>query len=131
MDIFFKLIALALVAAILCLLLNKGGKEMGAVLSLAACCMVILAAMTYLSSVVTFAEKLHNLGALDTGLMAILLKATGIGLLTELSALVCTDAGNASLAKAIQLLGTTVIAWVSLPLLSGLMDLITHILGEV
>lgn len=131
MDLFLKLTALALIAAVLCLLLNKCSKEMSVVLSLAACSMVIVAGLTYLSSVISFAEKLGHIGSLDSGLMEILLKATGIGLLTELSALVCTDAGNGALAKAIQLLGTAVIAWVSLPLLSGLIDLMTHILGEV
>lgn len=45
--------------------------------------------------------------------------------------MVCTDAGNASLGKAVQLLGTAVILWLSLPLFKALVELLQSILGEV
>ena len=45
--------------------------------------------------------------------------------------MICTDAGNASLTKAIQLLGGAVILYLSVPMFSALMDLIQKIVGEL
>lgn len=93
--------------------------------------MVAILAMSYLSPVIDFLRTLETLGSLDSDLVEILMKAVGIGILAEISAMVCTDAGNASLGKAVQLLGTAVILWLSLPLFKALVELLQSILGEV
>ena len=64
-------------------------------------------------------------------MLAILIKALGVGLASEIASMICTDAGNASLTKAIQLLGGAVILYLSVPMFSALMDLIQKIVGEL
>jgi stage III sporulation protein AD len=68
---------------------------------------------------------------LNTDLLAVILKTVGIGLIGELAGLICSDAGNAALAKSIQILTTAVILWLSIPLFESLLDLVQAILGEL
>lgn len=131
MDLFWKGIGAVLVTVVLGLALNKNGKETGLLLSLAVCCMVACAAMAYLQPVIDFLRQLQNLGQLDNGMLGILLKAVGIALIGEIAALICADAGNAALGKTLQLLTSSVILWLSLPLMTQLLELIQEMLGEL
>lgn len=131
MDVFFKAVAGILIAVVLGLALNKQGKDMSVLLTIAVCCMVMAGAISYLSSVVGFFHRLQSIGNLDPGMLEILLKAVGIGLLAEIACLVCTDAGNAALGKSLQILAAAVVLWMSVPLFSGLLELVEQILGEV
>lgn len=121
----------ALIAVILCLTLGKQGKEMGLLLTMAACCMLCVLAVNYLEPVMAFLEQLEDLGGLDGDLITILLKAAGIGFLSEIAGLVCTDAGNSALGKGIQILGSGVILWLSIPLFQALLELLEQILGGI
>jgi len=131
MDIFIKAAAGVLVAVVLILTLSKQGKDISLLLTIAVCCMVMLAAVTYIKPVADFLERLQMIGNLDGDIFKILLKAVGIGLLAEFTGLICTDAGNASLGKATQLMATAAILWISIPLLERLLELIDNILGAI
>lgn len=131
MVIFLKATAGVLVASILCLFLAKQGKDISLLLSVAVCCMVIAGAFSFLEPVLSFFQKLRTLGKLDGEFLSILLKAVGIGLLAEISCLICSDAGNTALGKSLQLMSSAAILWISIPLLNELMDIIEEILGAI
>lgn len=131
MATFLQATGAALVGVILCMMLSTKGKETGLLLSMGVCCMLCLVAMQYLQPVIAFLEQLEELGGLDENLVGILLKAAGIGFLSEIAGLVCEDAGNKSMGKALQILGTGVILWLSIPLFQSLLDLISQILGDI
>jgi stage III sporulation protein AD len=69
------------------------------------------------------------MGNLNPQWLGIMLKAVGIGLVVEMGALICTDAGNAALGKTLQLLGAAAVLWLSIPLADSLMELLEQILG--
>ena len=131
MEPFWKAAALALIAGVLSLTLKNQDKEYGLLLSIAACLMVTAITVTYLKPVYAFLKELETLGDLRGDMLAILIKALGVGLASEIASMICTDAGNASLTKAIQLLGGAVILYLSIPMFSALMDLIQKIVGEL
>lgn len=131
MDIFVKCAAGILVSVVLIITLAKQGKDISLLLVIAVCCMVLGAAVTFLQPVVDFIKHLQSIGQLDPEMTTILLKAVGIGLLAEITSLICADSGNASLGKALQLLATATILWLSLPLLNELIELIDNILGAI
>lgn len=120
-----------LLTVILGLTLGSQRKETGVVLTIFACCLVATAALSYLTPVVDFVQQLQDIGGLDSEMLKILLKAVGIGLVGEIAALICADSGNGALGKSLQLLTSAVILWLSLPLLTGLLELIQQILGEI
>ncbi len=131
MDVFLKAAAGVLVAVVLILILTKQGKDLGVLLIIAVCCMVITAAFTFLKPVRELLSRLQTVGQLKSDTLTILLKAVGIGLITEVTSLICTDAGNAALGKTLQFLSTAVILWLSIPLLNELLELLDNILGAI
>ena len=131
MELYWQGAAAVLLTVILGLSLGSQKKDMGLLLTIAACCLVATAAISYLRPVITFVQEHQTLGQLDDGMLEILLKAVGIGLIGDIASLICTDAGNGALGKTLQLLTSAVVLWLSLPLLNSLLELIQEMLGEV
>ena len=131
MEVFLKASAGVLTALILWLSLNKYNKENAVLLTLAVCAMVITAAIVFLRPIIDFLQKLQGIGDLDSDLLAVILKAVGIGLITEISALICKDAGNESMGKALQILSSVAVLWISIPVFEKLISLLDKILGSV
>ncbi len=131
MEKFFQAVAMVLLAVILILTLQKQGKESALLLSVMVCCMVGVMALSFLRPVVDFIRKLQSIASLDEGILRSLVKVVGIAITAEVASLICTDAGNTSLGKSLQLLGACVILWLSLPMLTKLLELVEGILGNV
>lgn len=131
MTYFLQATALVLVAAILCLTIGKQGKDFSILLTIAVCCMVLILGAAYLEPVLDFLQNLESMGQLDSSLIDVLFKVVGIAMLSEIAVMICTDAGNASMGKALHILGTAVILWLSIPIFNALLELIGQILGEV
>lgn len=128
MSVFLKAIVGALLTLVLSLTLSKQNKDISLLLSVAVCCMIITVAITYLRPVFTFFQRLQTIGELNSDLLGTLVKATGIGLLSEITGLICDDSGNAVLGRAIKLLASGLILYISIPMFSGLLDIIEEIL---
>lgn len=128
---FWQIFAGILLTVILGVVLSKQNKDLSTVLTLAACCMVLYVAVSYLQPVLDFAETLRELGQLDAGILRILWKAVGITLIAEIATLVCQDAGNGALGKAVQILAAAAVLWLSLPLMEALLDTVQKIVGEI
>ena len=131
MEVFLKASAGVLTALILWLSLNKYNKENAVLLTLAVCAMVVTAAIAFLRPIIDFLQKLQGIVDLDNDLLAVILKAVGIGLITEISALICKDAGNESMGKALQILSSVAVLWISIPVFEKLISLLDKILGSV
>lgn len=131
MELFLKASAAALIAAILALALWKQGKDISVLLMILASAMILLAAASYFEPVLDFLSGLQQLGQLDSGAFRILLKAVGIGLLAQIVSLICNDAGNSALGKALQIAAGAAVLWLATPLLEGLIELMQKILGGV
>lgn len=130
MTLFLQACAVALLVVILILSQGKA-KDMGMLLSLAGCCLVALVGLNYLGPVLDFLSALETLGNLDSAMIGSLMKIAGIGMVTEIASLVCADSGNGSLGKAVQLMGTAVVLWLSVPLFTALVELVQKMLGEL
>lgn len=129
MGDYWKTIALVLMAVLLWLVLDRQEKDMGLLLTLAACCAVGTAAIHYLTPIWDLIWQLNALGNLQEGILKTLLKAVGIGFVSETAGTVCKDAGNGSMASMVRFFGSAVILYVSIPLFQRMMTLIQEILG--
>ena len=101
-----------LLASVLSMALSSQGKEISLVLSAVGCVMVLMLGATFLEPVMTFVGKLEQLGNLDDSMITVLLKATGIGLVSEIACI-------------------GVIIGHAFPIFNGFLDLIQRILGGV
>lgn len=131
MHVFLKAVAGIMIAVILSLSLAKHGKDTAIVLVLGVCAMIMLGAMEYMEPIIQFFNKLQSLGNLNEQMLSVLIKATGIGILSEIAGTICTDSGNTALGKSLQIMATAVILWLSIPVMSELLSLVEEILGAV
>lgn len=131
MDGYLKACGAVFLAIILIVNLSGHRKDMGMLLALSVCVMVTLVAMQYLQPVLEFLDELKEIGGLDGEMIGILLKIVGIGLLSEIVAPVCNDAGNASVGKTLQFLAVMVMLALSIPLFRSLIRILQEILGQL
>ena len=128
MEVFWKAAAVMILTIILGAAIGKTEKDFAVVLTVAACCVVGMIAMQYFSEVIDFLWELGNGSGFQNPFMDTLLKITGVALMTELTGLISEDAGNSSLGKAVQILGTSVILFLSIPLFEAFFSIIQEIM---
>lgn len=131
MENYLKMTAGAIISVILGLVLAKREKDVSIVLACAACCMVMTGVINYIRPVIDFFQRVRSLSNLDNDILTLLLKSAGIGIMAEIVCLLCADSGNAALGKTIQILATSVILWLCIPVLNELISLVDTILGAV
>ena len=128
MESALKLIALGLTAALLALVVKKQSPELALTLTLCACALGAALLLKGIEPVLELARLLAKRAELDGNLTAPLWKCLGLGLLTEIAASVCADAGQSALAKLIELGGGLLCVVVSLPLIQAVLALIEELL---
>jgi stage III sporulation protein AD len=131
MDTIIKVIGATLVAVIIGIVLSGQGKDFVLILTIAICGMTATVAVINLKPVIEFIRQLEQIGKLNTEAINILLKCIGISIVTEIAALICVDAGQSAMGKALQFLGTAVILCLSVPVFSGLLELVEDILHAI
>ena len=128
MDLFVKAAACIFFALVMIVTLSKQAKDMATILSVGVCCMVGIIALQYFQPIISFLHTLQDRTGIDGVFYQILLKTVGIALLGEITSLICTDAGNSSLGKILQVLTSAVVLWLSLPLFEKLLELVDGVL---
>ena len=131
MDTFCKAAAAVLLAVVLVPAVAKTEKDISVLLTMAVCCLVAAAALSYLEPVLDLLWELKALGDLSGEMLEILMKAVGIGLVAEIAGMICADAGNGSLGKTLQILASAAILYLSIPLFQAFLTLVQEILGQL
>lgn len=129
MKLYLQVCGAVMIALVSILTLGSRGKDFGVLLTLCLCVMGAAVMFRYLEPVFEFIHQLEATGALDNSIVTLLLKSVGIGLISEISTMICADAGCGSLGKLLQMLGTALVLWLCLPLFTMLLELIQSILG--
>ena len=131
MEVFFKAVAVALVAVVVYLLLSKRDKEFATSVTLMVCAALCCAVASFIEPVLSFIHKVTSVASLDGAQLGILLRAVGISMIANLAGMICRDAGNETLAKMIELLSTATVIWLSLPLMQALLELLERMLSTL
>ena len=128
MELFWKAVGGLLIAAVLGMVL---GKDMSLLLCLTACVMGTAVAMHYFQPVLSMLRQLESAANLQGDFLRILCKILGIGLISEVAAMVCTDAGSGAVGKLLRMLTCAGILWVSIPVFQSVLSILQQILGEL
>ena len=109
---------------------KSGGDDFSAVFgrTLAACAAMTVSIVRLAEPVVSFLSELRQLAGLEPALLQPLLRTVGIGLLTQLTASVCADAGESTVARLIELCGSVLGIYTALPLLEAVLSLLRTML---
>ena len=131
MEIFLKVTAVILVTSVATLTISKQGSDISLLLTILVCCMVTISAVSYIKPIIQFMERLVGIGQVEEEIYRILLKTTGIGLISRIASMICSDSGNQTLGKTLQFIATTVILCICVPLLDKMLSLIETVLGRI
>ena len=128
MNLYLKIIGAALVTLFLGM---ATGRDFSLLLSIAVCVMAAALVMELLEPVFALIADLKSAADLPQELGKILMKVVGVGLLSEIAAMLCADGGNGSLAKMLKLASTAMILYLSVPLLRSVLSVLKELLGVV
>ncbi len=128
METMLKVGAVA-VAAALCAVAVKGtARQLALALSLTGAAVILGLALGALEDVVAMAEDLREMAGLSPAVVAPVLKAVGIAVLTQIASQVCRDAGEGGIAAAAETAGTALALCAALPLLRAVLDTVGALL---
>lgn len=123
-----KIIGVGLIALIIIIILKQYKPEFAIYVSIAAGIIILLMLMDKLGAIVNILSTLSNKTGTGSEFLKILLKITGIAILTEFAVSICKDSGETAIANKIDLGGKIIIITISIPIITALLELIIDIL---
>ena len=123
-----KVAAAGIVAAVCALTVRKQVPELALLLALCTGVLILLYCSGALTAVTGFMDELTEAGGLSPEIIAPVVKATGIAIVTRLGADVCRDAGEGAVAASVEAAGAVLALLVVLPLMSGILALLKELL---
>ena len=128
LNLFVKIIGIAVLTLICYLLIKPSKPEMAFLVSLIGSCIIVSLCLDMVISIIDtltgFVEKTN----INQTLFTSVLKIVGVGYLTEFASSMCDDAGNKSLADKVAFAGKIFILFLSLPIINSLLNVILEIL---
>ena len=123
-----KIVGVGLIATVLVILLKQYRPEFALYLSLAAGVLLFSMVIGKMASIVELLQNLANKSNFYSQFLLILLKITGIAILTEFAVSIAKDAGESAIASKIDLAGKVLVISLSVPILTNLVETITTLL---
>lgn len=127
MDV-LKILGFAIISVILIVVLKEQKKEIALIMTIFACVILMLFAMTKMESVIGVIESLINKSGINKEFFLIILKVTGIAYLIEFGKNICIDAGQKAIATKLEMAGKVIILTISLPVISALVNVISGLI---
>ena len=128
MDI-LKIVGIGFLTLIITIILKEYKKDYAIYVVLAGGMIILLFSMDTISSVVGFIRNVYTgSGKYNDVFISLLLKVTGIAILTEYAVSICKDAGESAIANKIDFGGKIIIISLSIPIISDTLDSLTKLL---
>lgn len=127
MDI-VKIIGIGLIALVLIIILKQYKPEFTIYVSLIAGALILVLSFTQISKIINLINTLTNKISIQKEFISLLIKITGIAILTEFSVSVCKDSGETAIANKIDIGGKVMIVGMSIPIISALLETVLKIM---
>jgi len=127
----YKILALALVTAVLCILLKNENSQFFLPVLIAGGTIIALFSVGYMTQAVQAFKDLSELTGTDNGWIVLCVKVTAIGYIVEFVCGAIEDCGLKSLSDKVALAGRLIILCMSIPVFISLVRLITSFIGQV
>ena len=127
MDI-IKIIGVGLIAHIIIIIVKQYRPEFTMYVSVAAGIIILLLVMDKLSSIIDLLTNLANKTSINNEFIFLLIKITGIAILTEFASSVCKDSGESAIASKVDMGGKIIIIAMSIPIIASLLETILKVL---
>ena len=127
MDI-IKIIGIGLISLIIIIILKQYKPEFAIYVSLIAGILIFTLIATKISGIIEMLKNIASKASINSEFLVLLIKITGIAILTEFAVSICKDAGESSIASKIDMGGKVIIVSMSIPILAGLLETVVKIL---
>lgn len=127
MDI-VKIIGVGLIALIIIVVIRQYKPEFTMYVSIIAGVIILFLVLDKVTGIITLLTSLSKKTGINSEYLSILLKITGIAILTEFAVSICKDAGETAIASKVDLGGKIIIISMSIPIISALLEIIMKII---
>ena len=128
MDEIIKIIGIGLIALVIAIILKQYRPEYAIYVSIIAGVLILVLAMEKFSGIINLLKSISDKTYINKQFLGILLKVTGIAIITEFAVSICADAGEKAIASKIEIGSKVIIVAMSIPIISSLLELIIEIL---
>ena len=123
-----KIIGIGLVSLILIIIIKQYKPEFALYISIAAGLIIFFLVMDKLSGIINLLMNLSDKANINKDFIIILLKITGIAILSEFAISVCKDSGEAAIASKIDFGAKVIMVAISIPIIASLLEMILKIM---
>ena len=127
MDI-IKIIGIGLISLIIIIILKQYRPEFALYVSILAGIFILVLSISQIYGVINLLKCLAFKANINSEFLGIILKITGIAILTEFAVSICQDSGESSIASKIDIGGKVMIITISIPIISSLLETILKVL---
>lgn len=127
MDI-IKITGIGLISLIIIIIVKQYKPEFAIYVSLMAGVLIFTLVFSKISDVISLLNSLVNKSSINSKFIALLIKITGIAILTEFAVSICKDSGENAIANKIDIGGKVMIVTVSIPIISSLLETVIKVL---
>ncbi len=127
MDI-IKIIGVGLIALIIIIIVKQYRPEFTMSVSVAGGIIMLLWVKDKLSAIINLLTNLANRTSINNEFIFLLIKITGIAILTEFASSVCKDSGETAIASKVDMGGKIIIIAMSIPIIASLLETILKVL---
>lgn len=128
MDEIIKIVGIGLVGLVVVIILKQYRPEYAIYISIIAGILILFLVIDKLSGIINLLNSISDKTYINKQFLGILLKITGIAIVTEFAVSICTDAGEKAIASKIEIGSKVIIIAMSIPIISSLLELIIEIL---
>ena len=123
-----KIIGIGLTALIIIIILKQYKPEYVLYTSILAGIFILLLSVSQISGVIDLLKSLSSRANINSQFLGIILKITGIAILTEFAVSICQDSGESAIANKIDIGGKIIIITMSISIISSLLETILKVL---
>ena len=123
-----KIIGIGITALIIIIILKQYKPEFAVYISIIAGIGILLFALSQMTGVINLLKDISSRASISSGFLGIILKITGIAILTEFAVSICQDSGESAIANKIDVGGKIMIITMSIPIISSLLETILKML---
>ena len=127
MDI-IKIIGVAFIAVIIIVILKQYRPEFAIYVSIIAGVLILTLASGTLSGIIDMINSRSSKTNINSEFLVVLIKITGIAILTEFAVSICKDSGESAIASKVDIGGKIIIISMSIPIINALIDTVVKIL---
>lgn len=123
-----KIIGIGLIGLISIIILKQYRPEFTIYISIITGVLILILVLDKLAPIINMLTSISEKSGINNKFLALLLKITGIAILSEFAISICKDSGEGAIASKVEIGSKVIIISMSIPIISSLLEVILKIL---